>query len=228
MGMVKKYKLLSALFLVVITGIIFFFYKMYQRDIAILENFLVSYKKSEKAISDFSIPVFATDSSRLDQSNKIYSRVTGSMKNMHSNEDRQEMVREAISQNTYLLDSLNETGDLENKAADAISELRSSAIALSRVSSLIKNDKELKGRGIEIADLSRKELNSLSAYKRVFRDKIDAVNKLLKNVVQHNKEQNRVINSLSQYPDLERLSKEFGDLNNNRKAAYARFEELGK
>ncbi len=238
MEIIKKYKVLLVVALVVIVGVFFFFYRMYHNDIKALEGFLASYKTFDKAISDFSIPVFASNlegAPALDQFNKIYSQITASMQDTRPNGDRLALAKEAISLNNDLLDYLNKTYDLESKAGDALIELNQNASA--RISSLIKNDGQLMSTALEIAGLSKKELDNLSAYKRAIWDKRDITNKLLQNIVDDNGGLNGFIKFLSQKdnqakiqsqnPDLDRLSKEFGDLINNRTTAYARFQGLG-
>jgi hypothetical protein len=93
--------------------------------------------------------------------------------------------------------SSGETVDLESKAGDALIELNQNASA--RISSLIKNDGQLMSTALEIADLSKKELDKLRAYKRAV-------------------ESNRA--------DLDGFAKEYGDWTSKRKAAYAHFRSL--
>jgi tRNA A37 N6-isopentenylltransferase MiaA len=146
MEIIKKYKAVLILVLVVIGSVFFFLYRMYHNDLKALTDFLASYEKFDKAISDF---------------------------------------------------SMGETNNLDSKAGDALIEINSKATH--RLSSLIKNDAELMGRALEIADLSGKELESLRAHKRAVQSK----------------------NS-----NLDGLAKEYGDIASKRKAAYARFREL--
>ncbi|MEK7282008.1 MAG: hypothetical protein AAB037_06645 [Chloroflexota bacterium] len=238
MEIIKKYKMLLVLALLVIVGVFFFFSRMYHNDIKALEDFMASYQKFDKAISDFSIPVFASNlegAPALDQFNKIYSQITASMQDTRPNGDRLALAKEAISLNNQLLDCLNKTDDLESKTGDALIELNQNASA--RISSLIKNDGQLMSTALEIADLSKKELDNLSAYKRAIWDKRDITNKLLQNIIDDNGGLNGFIKLLSQKDnqakiknqnaDLDRLGKEFGALINNRTTAYARFQGLG-
>lgn len=95
--------------------------------------------------------------------------------------------------------STGETDGLENKARDALIEFTHAASF--RLSSLIKNDGIIPPLVLEIADFSRRELESLKAYKSAFQPKS---------------------------PDAERLAKEHGDLTGKRKTAYARFRELAE
>jgi hypothetical protein len=237
MEIIKKYKGMLALALVVIVGAFFLFYRFYHNDIKALVDFSASYKRFDKAISDFSRPVFASNlegTPALDQFNKIYSQITASMQDTRSNGDRLALAKEAISLNNYLLDDLNKTDDLERKAADVLIELNTKAAA--RLSSLIKNDAELMSKTLEIADLSGKELDNLNAYKRAIGDKRAITNKLLQNIVADNGGLNGFIKFLSQKDnqakiqsqnaDLDRLAKEFGNLINDRKTAYACFQAL--
>jgi len=237
MEVVKKYKGLLVLALVVIVGAFSFFYRMYHNDVKELTDFLASYKKFDKAISDFSKAVFASDregAPALDQFDKIYGQIAASMQDTRPNGDRLALAKKAISLNNYLLDDLNKTADLERKAGDALIYLNTKAAA--RLSSLIKNDAELMSKALEIADLSGKELDNLRAYKRAIGDKRDITNKLLQNIIDDNGGLNRFIKLFSQKDnqskiqsqnaDLDRLAKEFGNLTNNRTTAYARFQEL--
>ncbi len=94
---------------------------------------------------------------------------------------------------------ISQTDDLESQAGDAFIELDKKAAL--RLSSLIKNDAELMGQALEVANFSRRELDSLLAYKGAIQ---------------------------SQNADLDGLAKEHGDLSSGRKAAYARFRELAR
>ena len=214
--------------LVVIVGAIFFFN---HNDNKTLADFATSYKKFDKAISDFSVPVFVSNiegNKILDQFNTIYTQITASMQDTRPNGDRLALTNEAISLNSNLLDYLNKTDDLESKAGDALIELNTKAAAIKNI--------ELRSKALEIADLSGKELDNLSAYKRAVWDKKDITNKLLQNIVDDNGGLNGFIKFLtqkdnqtkiqSQNADLDRLTKEFGTLINNRTTAYARFQGL--
>ena len=55
MEFIRKYKWLLVVVLVVLAGVFSFFYRMYRNDIKALTDFVVSYEKFDKAISDFSI-----------------------------------------------------------------------------------------------------------------------------------------------------------------------------
>jgi hypothetical protein len=89
------------------------------------------------------------------------------------------------------------TDDLERKADAALAELNTQASA--RISSLTKNDAELMGIMLQISDLSVKELDALKAYKKA---------------------------AAGKNAGLDPLAKTFGDLTNQRKTAYVRFQEL--
>ena len=238
MEIIRKYVVLFAVALITIAGTFLFFYRLYNKDVKALTDFIASYKKFDKAISDFSIPVLVSnpDAARtLDQFNKIYSRIAASMQDTHRLGEKLALAKEAISLNNDLLDFLDKTDDLENKANEALMEL-DIASAL-RLSSLIRNDGQLMGTMLEIRDLSKRELENLSACKKAFWDKIDVTNKLLQKVVDDNGGLNGFINFssqknnqtkiTSQNPDLDRWSKEFGDLHDSRTVAYARFQGLG-
>lgn len=52
---IKKYKWIPIIVLVVLVGVFFFFYRFYHNDVKALADFSVSYEKFDKTISDFSI-----------------------------------------------------------------------------------------------------------------------------------------------------------------------------
>lgn len=231
--MLKKYKVLLTLFLVAIAGITFLFYRMYQHDIETLESFIVSYKNSEKAISEFSVPVFESnlnDIFNLNQEDKTHNQTKDSTQNTG---DKYVMVKEAMSLNTQLLSCLNKTGELERKADNAVRELKLKSDALSGVSSLIKNDMELRNTAAEITNLSEKEFDNLKVYKQVVLDRRNKADSLLRKAIEDKKQLNVLISYFNQKgnpanisirdSNLEILFKEFKNLNNSRKNAYAHF-----
>ena len=61
MEIIKKYKVVLVLALIVIVGVFSFFYRMHNNDVKALTEFLASYEKFDKAISDFFVPVFASN-----------------------------------------------------------------------------------------------------------------------------------------------------------------------
>ena len=158
MEIIKKYKP-AVIIVLVLASVFFFFNRLYHNDVTALTDFSASYEKFDKAISDFSVPVFASN-----------------------------------------LEGAPATDDLERKADEALRELNTKASA--RISSLIKNDAELMSTELEIANFSLKELDTLSAYKTAMWGKRDA--------------------------DVDRLAKEYADLMNKRKTAYAHFQELAR
>ncbi|HTE12449.1 MAG TPA: hypothetical protein VK645_15805 [Chitinophagaceae bacterium] len=221
------YKMVLIPFLMVLAAISFFFYRMYQKDTTSIEHFVASYKKSEKAISGFSIPFFALNlnyTTGLDQDIKIYNQITGSMKMPGASGERKIMVKEAIARNTYLLDQLSKTNESEHKADSAIKELKANAVVLSGLSSLIKNDAELGNTATEIADLCKKEFNNLSAYKRIILKKTNEANEILQNTEEGKASLNLPVTIRTE--SLDSISKEFKNLNNSTKAAYILFQSL--
>src|SRR3989338_3984353 len=199
METIKKYKVVIVIALVVIVGIVFFFVRMGHNDAKALADFLAFYQKFDKAISDFSVPVFASNlegAPALEQFNKIYSQITASMQDTRPNASRLELAKQAIFLNNQRLDYLNRTDDLESKAGDALIELNTKASV--RLSSLIKNGAEIMSKELEIADNSRKELDNLTAYKRAILDKRDITNKLLQSIIDDNGGLNGFIKFLSQ------------------------------
>ena len=93
--------------------------------------------------------------------------------------------------------SADETSNSQERALNALAELDMKASF--KISSLIKYEKELMSQAREVADLSKKELDSLGIY-------IEEIK--------------------SRSAGLDKLAEEYIDLNNRRKAAYARFQEL--
>jgi len=93
--------------------------------------------------------------------------------------------------------------DAQGKAGEALIELQ--ARSSLRLSSLIKNDAKLMDQAREVADLSRRELDSLKAY--------DAVSK----------SQNPDPDEVAKNDELEK-ARDF--LSGKRKASYDRFQEL--
>ncbi len=91
------------------------------------------------------------------------------------------------------------TDTLEQKADETLIVLNSQASI--RISSLTKNDGDLMRVSLEIADLARKELNTLKAYQNAVADKSN---------------------------DIDKLAKEFADLMNQRQAAYSHYLELAE
>lgn|GEM_PF-2563043 len=238
MEVIKKYAVLFALVLLMIAGAFLFFYRLYNKDVKGLTDFIASYKKFDKAISDFSVPALASNpegARTLDQFNKIYSRITASMQDMCPSSERLTLAKEAISLNNFLFDYLDKTDDFENKVNDALIELNVTATL--RLSSLIRNDGQLMRTMLEIKDLSTRELENLNVCKRAIWDKRDITNELLQKIIDDNGGLNGFINSSSpknnqaiitiQNDDLDRLSKEFGDIRDKRISAYARFQGLG-
>jgi hypothetical protein len=104
-----------------------------------------------------------------------------------------------------VIDSYTAKGwfDALGKAGEAVIELQANASL--RLSSLIKNDAELMDQAREVADLSRRELDSLKAYDAMPRSRNPGPDEVAKE---------------------DKLGKEYGVLRGNRKAAYARFREL--
>jgi hypothetical protein len=94
--------------------------------------------------------------------------------------------------------SMGGGGELEGKAGSAAADLVSKASL--RLSSLIKNDAGLMDQALVVADLAQRELESLRAYK---------------SAIQH------------ENADVDELAEASRVLTGKRRAAYARFRELG-
>jgi hypothetical protein len=94
--------------------------------------------------------------------------------------------------------SIGEGGEIEGKATSAAADLASKASL--RLSSLIKNDAGLMERALQVADLAQQELEGFMAYR---------------SAIQH------------ENADVDELAESSRDLTGKRRAAYARFRELG-
>ena len=94
--------------------------------------------------------------------------------------------------------SIGEGGEIEGKANNAAADLASRASL--RLSSLIRNDAGLMERALEVADLAQQELEGFRAYR---------------SAIQH------------ENADVDELAEASRDLTGKRRAAYARFLELG-
>ncbi len=150
--MLKKYRVLLVIPLILLAGIFFFFYRMGSNDAKVLADFSAAYKNYDQAISALSKSIFAAAPA---------------------------------------------SDDVEQQANKAQVELKTKASA--RISSLTKNDGELMRVMLEIADLSRKELDTAVEYKNAVGD---------------------------QSADINQLASELSDLTSKRQSDYARFLEL--
>jgi len=216
------FRVLLTLFFVVSAAVIFFFYRMYQRDIRLLDNFVVSYKKSEKAISDFSVLFLSSNSENynfgLVQNIKNYNKVIDLIKDMAPNGDRQMLIKDVAARNVNLLKQLDKINESELKADCTIKELKSKSVALSGISSLIKNDVEIKNAAIETVDLSQKELDHLSLYKRIIERKLTETNDLLKKITEDKVSTNLPVKI--QVENLDSITNAFKLPNQKSKTAY--------
>ncbi len=238
MEIIKKYKVLLVVALLALGGVSFL-YRLYHHDVKALGGFVASYERFDKATSDFSTSILASNpenASALDRLNKIYSQIIGSLQDPRPNSNRLALAKEAIALNNDLFGYLNKTDDVENKARDALVELNTKSSV--RISSLIKNDGELMSKELEIADYSKKELDTLSTYKKAIRDKGDITNQSLQKIVDDKGGLGEFIEFVNQKDnqakiqseggDSDALSKELNDLHNNRTSAYARFQKLAE
>jgi len=94
--------------------------------------------------------------------------------------------------------SVGGADDPESNAGSAAADLASKASL--RLSSLIKNDASLMSQAVEVADLARREIESLRAYR---------------------------LGIKNENADVDELAEASRALTDRRKEAYARFQELG-
>jgi len=225
--MKKAVLIIISLILMSVSVFLFFRQKNNQLNL----DFAKSYKEFNIVMSDFSIPVFATnikENQNLDKFNKIYSQIVDSMENTIPNFERLELSKQAILFNEYLIVDLNNTDNLEKKAGDILIVLNTKATTI--------KDKDIKDEAIQIADLCKKDLDNLIAYKRSIWDKRNITAKLLQKIIDNNGELAEFVDFLdqednqikiqNQNKDLEKLSKNFNDLRSNHATAYARFRGL--
>ena len=117
--MKKAVLIIISLILMSVSVFLFFRQKNNQLNL----DFAKSYKEFNIVMSDFSIPVFATnikENQNLDKFNKIYSQIVDSMENTIPNFERLELSKQAILFNEYLIVDLNNTDNLEKKAGDIL------------------------------------------------------------------------------------------------------------
>lgn len=167
-----------ALLLVVVGAGIYFYM---QQDKKAIADFATAYKNFDKAMDDFSVPVFASNlegAPALDKFNKIYLQISDSMKNPIPYSDRLDLTKQAMFNNNFILDYLNKTDDQEGKAGEAILGMNTKAATIKNL--------ELRNKAIEIADNAKKEFDNMSQYKRAIWDKRNITNKLLQNIVNDN------------------------------------------
>ncbi len=121
MEIIKRYRSFLIVVLIVITGIFFFFYQLYQKDIKVLADFVVSYKKFDKAITDFSVSL--TDSSENkaeDAIRELDTKSTFRISSLIKNEKKvMVQVREISNLSKREFDSLKSYREaVQNKNAD--------------------------------------------------------------------------------------------------------------
>jgi len=121
---------------------------------------------------------------------RMYHNDTGELKRFMASYERFDRAMSDLS--------MTGTDDSMSKAENAAADLNAKASL--RLSSLIKNDAELMDQAREVADLARREIDSLRVYR------VEALNK---------------------NTDVDRLAEESRVLTGKRKAAYARFREFG-
>ena len=107
MEIMKKYKALLVLALVVVGGFLFF-YRMYHHDVKTLENFSASYKKFDKAIADFSTS--ETGDSEAKTGNSL----------TELNQNSLVQISSLIKNDGLLMNTELEIADLSQKELDAL------------------------------------------------------------------------------------------------------------
>ena len=115
MEFIKKYKVLLFLALIVIVGIFFFFYRMHNNDVKALTEFLASYEKFDKAISDFSVPVFASNLD-LNKTNDLESKAGGAL--IELNTKAAARLSSLTKNDAALMSKMLEIADFSGKELD--------------------------------------------------------------------------------------------------------------
>jgi hypothetical protein len=101
------------------------------------------------------------------------------------------------------VEQLNKSAVLESKAHLAVKELKAKAVALSKLSSLIKNDGTLKNTATKLAGLAEKELSNVRLYKQMLSkpiqpERLDSIAKEFTNLDRSSKHTYVIFKSLMQ------------------------------
>lgn len=229
MEIIKKYKGLVILALIVVAGVLVFFNQNHNKAVS---EFTTSYKKFDEAITYFTVPVYIPDNFGKNQNllefDSIYSQIVGTFNESASANIRLELARRALSLNMNEIENLNQTNILETAADNAL-------IELSRKAAAIKDD-NIRNVATEISDVSKKEMNNIIAYRNIMQEKRNYTNDFLQKIIDDNGKLIKLLNFVKQEEDpskvdnqneiLDQLSKEFDGIKRDRETAYARFQGL--
>jgi hypothetical protein len=117
MEIIKKYKGLLILALVALAGL-FFFYRLHRHDVKSLVNFSVAYKNFDKAISDFSIPVFAPNFEGAPATDDLERKADEALVELNTKASAR--LSSLIKNDAELMSTTLEIADLSGKELDAL------------------------------------------------------------------------------------------------------------
>lgn len=229
MEYLKKYKEFVVLILVIIFGLFFY---VNQNNNQAITDFVSSYKKFDEAITYFTVAIYIPDDFGKNQNflelDNIFSQIIGTFNKSASTDERLKLAKRALLLNMKEIDNLNQAGTLETEADITLIELSKKAAA-------IKND-DIRNTAIEISNVSKKEMDNIIAYRNVIQEKRNYTNDFFQKIIDDNGKLVKLLNFIKQEENpskvenqnekLDQLSKAFGNLNRDRKTAYARFEGL--
>ena len=229
MNIIKKYKELIILTLIIVAGSFFFFN---QNDNKAISEFTSSYKKFDEAITYFTVPLYIPDNfgknKNLLELDSTHSQIVGTFNESASASVRLELAKRALSLNMNEIENLNQTNILETAADKAL-------IELSRKAAVIK-DNNIRNVAIEISDISKKAMNNIIAYRNTMQEKRNYTNDYLQKIIDDNGKLIKLLNFVKQEENsskvdnqnktLDQLSKEFDGIKRDRETVYARFQGL--
>lgn len=118
MQIIKKYKVLFVLALVLIASVFFIFYNMYHDGLKALEGFVASYEKFDKAISDFSLPVFVSNFEDAPATDGLERKADEAL--FELNTKAHARLSSLIKNDAELMSTTLEIADLSGKELDAL------------------------------------------------------------------------------------------------------------
>ena len=118
MGIIKKYKALIVLALIVVVGTFFFFYRFYHNDVKALTDFSVAYEKFDKAVSDFSTSVFASNPEGALAVDDLERKADEALVDLNIKASAR--ISSLIKNDAELMRATHEIADLSGKELDAL------------------------------------------------------------------------------------------------------------
>lgn|SRR5574341_176186 len=125
MEIIKKYKVLFVLALILIAGVFFLFYRMYHDDVKALEGFVASYEIYDKAISDYSLSVFASNFEDAPTTDGLERKADEALVELNSKAHAR--LSSLIKNDAELMSTILEIADLSGKESDALKTYKRAA-----------------------------------------------------------------------------------------------------